>query len=200
MLKTQRCVGIVITYEREHRLGQIYRVCCYLILFVSGTCIVSNRRSHSKVLYKKGTPKISVKPTWKHLHQRLPFNKEETLALVLSCEICKILKNIPPYRALPGAVSIVTLLKMTELSPGLERKIIIYQIMWCMLLLCYVVQCCFFIDFLFYFIYFIAILLMFFKVFIIRVTEISFTCNLQREVVDLFKQKIYISKSYVIYK
>ena len=167
MLKTQRCVGIVITYEREHRLGQIYHVCCYLMLFVSGTCIFSNRRSHPKVLYKKGTPKISVTPTWKHLHQRLPFNKEETLALVLqrlpfnkeetlalvlSCEICKILKNIPPYRTLPGAVSVVTLLKMTELSPGLERKIIIYQIMCCMLLLCYVVQCCFFIDFLFLFI------------------------------------------------
>ena len=171
-------------------------LCCLLVAPV----VLVTEEVTPKCSIKKVPQKFLWNPHENTCTRDLPFNKEETLALVLSCEICKILKNIPPYRALPGAVSVVTILKMTELSPGLERKIIIYQIMWCMLLLCYVVQCCFFIDFLFYFIYFIAILLMFFKVFIIKVTEISFTCNLQREVVDLFKQNIYISKSYVIYK
>ena len=109
--------------EREHRLGQIYHVCCYLMLFVSGTHILSNRSS------------CPVKPTGKHLHQRLPFNKEGTLPHVFSLEIHKTLKNIPPYRAHLGAASVVTyILKMTELPPGLERKIILYLIM---LDLCY---------------------------------------------------------------
>ena len=52
------------------------------MLFVSGTHILSNRSSRSKVLYKKGTLKIFAKPTGKHLCQRFPFNKEKTPAHV----------------------------------------------------------------------------------------------------------------------
>ena len=95
----------------------------YLMLFVSGTHILSNRSSPPKVPFKKGTQKIFAKPTGKQLCHRLPFNKDKTPAHVFSCEICETLKNIPPYRAPPGAAAVVThILKIIELPPGLEKN------------------------------------------------------------------------------
>ena len=112
------------------------------MLFVSNIRILSNRSSLPKVFYKKGTPKNSAKSTGKHLCQSLPFNKEETPAHASSCESCETLKNIPLYRTPPGAASVVTyILKMTELSPGLERKIIIYLIMWIYVAFMFFVYC-----------------------------------------------------------
>ena len=140
MLKTQRRVGIVI--HTKENIGLIYHVYCYLMLFVSGTRIFSNRSRRHKVLYKKSTTKKSVKSTGKHLRQKLPFNKEETLAQVFSCEIRETLKNIPLYRAPRGAASVVTyILKITELPPGLERKIIICLIMWIYVAFMFFVHC-----------------------------------------------------------
>ena len=95
----------------------------YLMLFVSGTHILSNRSSPPKVPFKKGTQKIFAKSTGKQLCHRLPFNKDKTPAHVFSCEICETLKNIPPNRAPPGAAAAVThILKITELPPGLEKN------------------------------------------------------------------------------
>ena len=123
------------TYKREHRLGQIYHNYYYLMLFVSNTCVLSNRSSHPKVFYTKGTPQNFAKPTGKHLLQNLPFNKEKTTAHAVSHDFRETLKTIPLHRAPPGAASTVTYtLKLIttchKRAPGFERKIIIYLIIW----------------------------------------------------------------------
>ena len=110
MLKTQRRVGIAI--HTKENIGLVRStmfaviLCCLLEVPVF-------------LVTEAVAPKRSIKSP------KLPFNKEETLTHVFSREIHETLKNIPLYRAPPGAASVVTyLLKITELPPGLERKII----------------------------------------------------------------------------
>ena len=67
------------TYKRGHRLGQINYVCCYLMLFVSGTHILRNRSSRTKVLYKKGTPRNSAKTHRKTPAPENPFQRRRNL-------------------------------------------------------------------------------------------------------------------------
>ena len=111
-------------------------LCC---LLVTPTFLVTEAVALRRSI-KKGMPKNSAKPTGKRLSQSLPFNKEETPAHALSREIRETLKNTAPppthYCTPPGDASVVTYtLKMTELPPGLERKIIIYPI--------FSILCCF---------------------------------------------------------
>ena len=75
------------TNKSEHRLGQIYHVCCYSMLFVSNTRILSNRSSRPGCSLKRGSPISFAKPalTGKNLPQSLSSNKEETPAHVFSC-------------------------------------------------------------------------------------------------------------------
>ena len=74
------------TNKSEHRPGQIYHVCCYSILFVSNTCILSNRSSRPGCSLKRDSPINFAKPalTGKDLCQGLPSNNKETPAHVFS--------------------------------------------------------------------------------------------------------------------
>ena len=62
-----RCKNVRRRYcyknKSEHRLGHIYHVCCYSMLFVSNTRILSNRSSRPRCSLKRGSPINSAKPT-----------------------------------------------------------------------------------------------------------------------------------------
>ena len=125
MLETHRhCY----TNKSEHRLGQIYHVCCYSMLFVSNTRILSNRSSHPGCSLKRGSPISFAKPalTGKNLPQSLSSKRKRLRHMCSPAGIPgnpqEHSSNITP----PGAASVVIYtLKMTELPPGVERKMII---------------------------------------------------------------------------
>ena len=114
--------------KSEHRLGQIYHVCCYSMLFVSNIRILSNRSSRPRCSLKRGSPINSAKPTltgktyakaFLHITKRL---RHMYSPAGISRNPQEHSSNITP----PGAASVVIYtLKMTELPPGVERKMII---------------------------------------------------------------------------